>query len=103
AALALMLFGFAGFGLVPPLQYRVQALAGPGRDLAATMPASAVTGGIAVGSFVGGVSLQTNRRPPAIPTRPTGCAPALPVAVATARLRPPAVDETTASAAVGAD
>jgi DHA1 family inner membrane transport protein len=52
-ALVLVLWGLVGFGLVPSLQYRVVSLAGPGRDLAATLPASAVTLGIAVGSIIG--------------------------------------------------
>ncbi|MEU7864250.1 MFS transporter [Nonomuraea sp. NPDC049141] len=58
-ALALLVWGLVGFGLVPSLQYRVVSLAGPGRDLAATLPASAVNTGIAIGALVGGWSLDS--------------------------------------------
>jgi DHA1 family inner membrane transport protein len=53
-ALALAGWGLVGFGLVPALQLRVVSLAGPGGDLAATLGASAVNLGIALGAFVGG-------------------------------------------------
>lgn len=53
-AVALLAWGIVGFGLVPSLQHRVVSLAGPGRDLAATLPASAVTAGIAAGALIGG-------------------------------------------------
>ncbi|MEU4768434.1 hypothetical protein AB0H12_34805 [Actinosynnema sp. NPDC023794] len=54
AAIALFVWGIVGFGMVPSIQHRVVGLAGPGRDLAATLPASAVTLGIAIGAAVGG-------------------------------------------------
>ncbi|MCE6997130.1 MFS transporter [Saccharothrix sp. S26] len=54
AAIALFVWGIVGFGVVPSIQHRVVSLAGPGRDLAATLPASAVTLGIAIGALVGG-------------------------------------------------
>ncbi|KOX13268.1 hypothetical protein ADK67_44335 [Saccharothrix sp. NRRL B-16348] len=54
AAIALFVWGIVGFGMVPSIQHRVVGLAGPGRDLAATLPASAVTLGIAIGALVGG-------------------------------------------------
>ncbi|MEV8441162.1 MFS transporter [Actinosynnema sp. NPDC051121] len=57
AAVALFAWGIVGFGMVPSIQYRVVSLAGPGRDLAATLPASAVTLGIAIGSLVGGLAV----------------------------------------------
>jgi len=57
-ALVLAAWGVVGFGLVPALQLRVITLAGCGRDLAATLSASAVNGGIAMGSLIGGWMLQ---------------------------------------------
>ncbi|MEV0197868.1 MFS transporter [Nonomuraea sp. NPDC050691] len=57
AAVALLVWGLVGFGLVPALQYRVATLAGPARDLAASLPASAVNAGIAVGALLGGWTL----------------------------------------------
>jgi MFS transporter, DHA1 family, inner membrane transport protein len=46
--------GLTGLGLVPSLQLRVVGLAGSGGDLAATLSASAVNLGIALGAFLGG-------------------------------------------------
>jgi DHA1 family inner membrane transport protein len=46
--------GVFGLGVVPSLQYRVVSLARAGRNLAATLPASAFNAGIAVGAFAGG-------------------------------------------------
>ncbi|GAA2800110.1 MFS transporter [Nonomuraea dietziae] len=57
AAVALLVWGLVGFGLVPALQYQVATLAGPARDLAASLPASAVNAGIAVGALLGGWAL----------------------------------------------
>jgi MFS transporter, DHA1 family, inner membrane transport protein len=53
-AVALAGWGLAGFGLVPALQLRIVSLAGSGGDLAATLGASAVNLGIALGAFLGG-------------------------------------------------
>jgi hypothetical protein len=61
--IALVVWGPVGFSLVPSLQYRVVSLAGPGGDLAATLPASAVTGGIAVGSRAGDPPATALRHP----------------------------------------
>jgi DHA1 family inner membrane transport protein len=54
-ALALIGWGLVGFGLVSTaIQLRVIELAGEGRDLAASLGASAANAGIAVGALVGG-------------------------------------------------
>lgn len=53
-AIVLAIWGMAGFGILPALQLRVISLAGPGGDLAATLGASAVNIGIALGSILGG-------------------------------------------------
>ncbi len=58
AGFVLAAWGVIGFGLVPALQLRVISLAGCGRDLAATLSASAVNAGIAVGSLLGGQMLE---------------------------------------------
>jgi DHA1 family inner membrane transport protein len=89
AALTLALWGLVGFGLVPSLQYRVVSLAGPGRDLAATLPASAVTLGIAIGSVVGGQALAASGPSAAVFTGLVVCTLALPVALLTGRLKAP--------------
>jgi MFS transporter, DHA1 family, inner membrane transport protein len=95
-ALALGLWGLVGFGLVPSLQYRVVSLAGPGRDLAATLPASAVTAGIAAGALVGGWALTRGGVDSAVLAALIMSAIALPATWATGRLKTPAVGGQTA-------
>lgn len=87
-ALALVLWGVVGFGLVPSLQYRVGLLAGPGRDLASTLPASAVNAGIAVGAVAGGAAVSHGGARDAVLTGLLVCAAALPATWASGRLRP---------------
>ncbi|CAL9391383.1 MFS transporter [Streptomyces sp. Tu 3180] len=89
-ALALVVWGVVGFGLVPSLQYRVGLLAGPGRDLAATLPASAVNAGIAIGAVAGGAAVSRGGAADAVLTGLLVCAAALPATWASGRLRPPA-------------
>lgn len=89
AVVALLVWGLVGFGLVPSLQYRVTTLAGPGGDLAATLPASAVTGGIAAGSLIGGWGVAHHGPPAAVLAGVVICAVAVPAAIATRWLTPP--------------
>jgi DHA1 family inner membrane transport protein len=88
-AVALLVWGVVGFGLVPSLQYRVISLAGPGRDLAATLPPSAVTAGIAAGAAVGGWALSAHGPSAAVLTGLIITAVALPFSWLTGFLRPP--------------
>jgi DHA1 family inner membrane transport protein len=88
AAFALAVWGLVGFGLVPSLQHRVVTLAGPGGDLAATLPASAVTAGIAVGATGGGSVLSSGASAPIV-LGLIACAAVLPATWATGRLAPP--------------
>jgi DHA1 family inner membrane transport protein len=88
-AVVLVAWGVVGIGLVPSLQYRVLDLAGPGRDLAATLPASALNAGIALGALAGGWTLDTYGAGGPVITGLVVCALALPAAWATAALRPP--------------
>jgi DHA1 family inner membrane transport protein len=92
-ALALGVWGIVGFGLVPSLQYRVVSLAGPGRDFAATLPASAVTAGIAAGAAVGGWAVAESGATAAVVTGLILCAVAVPAAWATSFLKLPAAPE----------
>jgi DHA1 family inner membrane transport protein len=78
AAVALGLWGLVGFGLVPSLQLRVITLAGAGGDLAATLGASAVNAGIAVGALVGGLALASGGPDSTVLTGLVVCAVALP-------------------------
>lgn len=90
AVLALGLWGLVGFGLVPSLQYRVVGLAGPGGDLAATLPASAVNAGIAIGALIGGRALADGGASAPVVAGLVICAVALPATWATGYLKPPA-------------
>jgi MFS transporter, DHA1 family, inner membrane transport protein len=90
----LAMWGVIGFGLVPSLQYRVVSLAGPGADLASTLPASAINAGIAIGALLGGRALAQYGPEGAIITGACMCALAAPLTWATMYLTPPtAADE----------
>jgi DHA1 family inner membrane transport protein len=83
----LVVWGVVGMGLVPSLQYRVLELAGPGRDLAATLPASALNAGIALGALAGGWTLDAFGAGGPLITGLVVTAVALPAAWATSALR----------------
>lgn len=87
---ALAAWGLAGFGFVPSLQYLVIHLAGPGRDLAATLPASAVNAGIALGAAAGGTAVRGAGAGGALLTGLAVCLLALPAAWAVRYLKAPA-------------
>jgi len=90
-AAVLVLWGLAGFGAVPSLQYRTIALAGPGAGIAASLPASAINAGIAIGSVLGGWAIGSyDARGPVVVALIVSVL-AVPLAAATSRLRPPAV------------
>jgi len=89
AAITLALWGLVGFGLVPSLQLRVITLAGPGADLAATLGASAVNAGIAVGALVGGAVLAASGAHAVVLTALIICAVALPATWAVGLLKVP--------------
>jgi DHA1 family inner membrane transport protein len=91
AAVALGLWGLVGFGLVPSFQLRVISLAGSGGDLAATLGASAVNAGIAVGAMVGGVALAASGPTSVVVTGLVVCLGALPATWAIGRIRVPAM------------
>ncbi len=59
-AVAILGMGLFGMGMAPSMQHRVVTLAGPGGPLAASLPASAVNAGIAIGSLAGGVAINVN-------------------------------------------
>jgi MFS transporter, DHA1 family, inner membrane transport protein len=95
-AVVLLAWGLFGFGMAPSLQYRVVTLAGPGRQLASSLPASAINIGIAFGSTAGGVAIGHYTASAAVVTGLIIAAIAVPVAWATSHLKPPTVDTTTA-------
>ncbi|GAA0211571.1 MFS transporter [Saccharothrix mutabilis subsp. mutabilis] len=88
AAIALGVWGVVGFGIVPSIQYRVVALAGPGRDFAATLPASAITAGIAAGALIGGGAVAASGAKGAVLTSLVICAVGVVAAWATSFLKP---------------
>jgi DHA1 family inner membrane transport protein len=92
-ALLLLALGAFVMGSGPSLQYRVVALAGPGGQLAQSLPASAINLGIAFGSFAGGVAVGSFTASAAILTGLVIAAVAVPVAWATSRLEPPVVKD----------
>jgi DHA1 family inner membrane transport protein len=89
----LVVWGVFGLGLVPSLQYRVVSLAGPGRDLAAALPASAFNAGIAAGALAGGRVIANHSLPSVFLVALAICAVALLVAWVTRLLRYPATPE----------
>jgi DHA1 family inner membrane transport protein len=88
-AVLLLALGVFSMGLGPSLQYRVVALAGPGSQLAQSLPASAINLGIAFGSFAGGVALGAFTTSAAVLTGLVIAVIAVPVAWTTSGLEPP--------------
>jgi MFS transporter, DHA1 family, inner membrane transport protein len=93
-ALAMLVWGVFAFGMVPSLQARVVTLAGPGGQLASSLPASAANLGIAFGSIVGGVAVGSFTVSAAVITGMIIAAIAIPVAWTTSYLKPPVVEGT---------
>jgi DHA1 family inner membrane transport protein len=101
-ALAMLLWGLFAFGMVPSLQYRVVSLAGPGGQLAQSLPASAANIGIAFGSFAGGVAIGSFTASSAVIAGLIIAVIAIVVAWATSFLKPPAVEGETEPVAAAA-
>jgi MFS transporter, DHA1 family, inner membrane transport protein len=85
-AAALALWGFLSFALVPSLQLRVVSLARCGADLAATLSASAVNVGIAIGSITGGWALTNYGLDSVVLLGLVLCVLALPATIASRKL-----------------
>lgn len=92
-ALALLAFGLFAMGMVPSMQYRVVSLAGPGGQLASSLPASAANVGIALGSYAGGVAIGAFTASSAVITGLIIAVISIPVAWATSFLKPPVIAE----------
>jgi MFS transporter, DHA1 family, inner membrane transport protein len=93
-ALVLLAWGLFAFVATPSMQHRVVSLAGPGEQLAQSLPASAVNLGVAFGSFAGGAAIGGFTISAAIVTGLIIAVIAIPVAWATSFLQPPQVDQT---------
>lgn len=80
----LALWGLVAFGLVPSLQLRIVTQAAEGSDLAATLSASAINTGIALGAVVGGWMLTEVGTRPVVLLAAGICALAFPFTIGTA-------------------
>ncbi|MGI5132297.1 MFS transporter [Pseudonocardia sp. CA-107938] len=98
-ALVLLVWGLCQYGIVPSLQVRVIDLAGPGGQLAQSLPVSAANIGIAFGAFVGGIAIDRFSAPATVITGLILAVITIAVAWATSFLTPPAAADATAAAA----
>lgn len=89
-AVLLFVWGIFGFGFVPAAQYRIVDLAGPGKDLAATLPASATNAGIAIGALAGGWAVANISVASVMTVGAVIVGVAVPLAWLTMYLKPPA-------------
>ena len=90
--LAMFALGLFGMGSAPSLQYRVVELAGPGGQLAQSLPASAANLGIAVGSVAGGLAIGAYTASAATVTALVIAVLAIAAAAATSFLEPPVAE-----------
>jgi len=79
----LAIWGAVAFGLVPALQLRVVKMAAAGADLAATLSASAINAGIALGAVLGGWMLAAVGTRSVVLLAAGICALALPLTIGT--------------------
>ena len=93
-AMVLLIWGLFAWGMTSSLQFRVVSLAGPGGQLASSLPASAINAGIALGPLVGGVGISTFGPSGPVIAGLAIAVIAIVVAWATSFLKPPAVAET---------
>jgi MFS transporter, DHA1 family, inner membrane transport protein len=93
-ALALLALGLFGMGMMPSLQYCVVSLAGPGGQLAQSLPASAVNLGIAFGSAAGGIALGMSTATATVVIGLGIAVVSVVVAWATSFLKPPQIEQT---------
>ena len=79
----LLVWGALSNGFVPSVQYLVTALAGEGRDLAASLPASTINLGIGLGSILGAVGYAAFAAPGPVVLAIVVCGLGVPLAVLT--------------------
>ena len=90
AVIAILAWAVAASSAPPSIQNRTVSLAGPGGALAASLPASAASAGIALGSTASGLAYAAAGPPAVILTGGIIAVGALTLSVATRRLRPTA-------------
>lgn len=92
-AVALIAWGLSMYSIVPSLQVRVISLAGPGGELAQSLPVSAANIGIAFGAFAGGIAIDNySASAPVIAAVILGVV-TIAVAWGTSYLKPPVVED----------
>jgi DHA1 family inner membrane transport protein len=90
AVVAILAWAVSGSGAPPSIQYRAVSLAGPGGALVASLPASAASAGIALGSTASGMAYTAAGPPAVIITGMIIALTAFALAIMTRRLQPPA-------------
>ncbi len=90
AVAALLAWAIFASSAPASVQHRTMSLAGPAGGLVASLPASAASAGIALGSTASGAAYATAGPPAVVLTGMVVALGALALAVATRRLRPPA-------------
>lgn len=85
----LLIWGVFSWSMAPSLQYRIVGLAGPGGQLAQSLPASAINIGIALGSLAGGAAIHQYGATGPILTGLAIAVIAVPVAFVTGLLKAP--------------
>ncbi|MEZ0115241.1 DHA1 family inner membrane transport protein [Catenulispora sp. EB89] len=96
--IALLALGLSFYSCVPSLQVRVIALAGPGGELAQSLPVSAANIGIAFGSFAGGIAITNHSASATVLTGLLFALVTSAVAWGTSFLQPPALIEESSAA-----
>jgi len=102
-ALVMLAWGVFAFGMTPSLQLRTIALAGPGGQLAASLPPSAVNLGIALGPLAGGAAFGAFGAPAPVLTGLIIAVVGIAAAWATSYLKPPVVTPSVAPSAAPTD
>ncbi|MEV6520785.1 MFS transporter [Longispora sp. NPDC051575] len=97
-ALVLIALGLSHYGIVASLQVRVITLAGPGGQLAQSLPVSAANIGIAFGAFAGGIAIKNYTANAPVITGLVLAVITILVAWGTSYLKPPVVADSPAAA-----
>jgi DHA1 family inner membrane transport protein len=95
----LLAWGLSHYSIVPSLQVRVITLAGPGGQLAQSLPVSAANVGIAFGAFAGGVAIDNYSASATVITGLILSVVTIAVAWWTSFLKPPVVEESSPATA----
>ncbi|MDP9846698.1 MFS transporter [Streptosporangium lutulentum] len=98
-ALVLLALGLSFYSIVPSLQVRVIVLAGPGGQLAQSLPVSAANVGIAFGAFAGGIAINNYSASATVITGLVFSVVTIAVAWGTGFLKPPRVEESSPATA----